>query len=290
MNMKKIIFYGFWGESSSQMLKRYSQQTPNSLGVWEDIVGVDNPNDADYFVIMDGAPKDVMDNLDWSKTIFMQREPERIRQPFMNHNFPDELFFNGTWENLHLAQTWWTNIPFNDLVELPYPSKTKKISSITSGKNNLGVYSDRLNFLKDFCENYSNIDVFGRGTSSYVGESYMGELNYNGNCKFRGHIDYEYSIVLENVLDPNTWTEKPSDSFLAWSLPIYNGDSTFSNFFPMESFNQIDVKNYNLDEILEFISEPPTKIQIEALKEARNSLLYKWNIWPTIKQIIDEKS
>ena len=78
------------------------------------------------------------------------------------------------------------------------------------------MYSDRLNFLKDFCENYSNIDVFGRGTSSYVGESYMGELNYNGNCKFRGHIDYEYSIVLENVLDPNTWTEKPSDSFLAW--------------------------------------------------------------------------
>ena len=41
---------------------------------------------------------------------------------------------------------------------------------------------------------------------------------------------------------------------------------------------------------MEFILEPPTNLQIEALTEARNLLLYKWNIWPAIKRIIDERT
>ena len=84
--------------------------------------------------------------------------------------------------------------------------------------------------MEDFCDRYKDIDVYGRGTANVVGESYRGELNYNGNCKFKGHIDYEYSIVLENILHPNTWTEKPCDSYLAWSLPIYSGASNFDEF------------------------------------------------------------
>ena len=51
-----------------------------------------------------------------------------------------------------------------------------------------------------------------------------------------------------------------------------------------------DTMYSNVSDIIEFISEPPSKIQIEALKEARNLLLYKWNIWPSIKSIIDERS
>ena len=284
----KIMFCGFWGESSTDMLKRYSNQTPNNSGKWGNIEGVDNPNEADYFIIMDGAPDEIWNNLDWSKVIFFQREPDYVRPLVLNHNFPDDLFYKGTWENIHLAQTWWTNVTFNDLVNLKYPTKTKKISTITSGKEGLEIYKNRLNFLKDFCNQYDNIDVYGRGISNIVGKSYRGELNYNGNCKFKGHIDYEYSIILENILDPNTWTEKPSDSYLAWSLPIYSGASNFQDFFPEESFYKIDTLNYNINNIIDFIKEPPSKIQIEALKEARNLLLYKWNIWPTIEKIINE--
>jgi len=287
--MTKVIFYGFWGETTTEMLGRYSIQTPGCSGIWEDIQGVDNPDEADYFIIMDGAPSYVWDELDWSKVIFLQREPEYIRPLTLNHNFPDNIFYDGTWKNHCQAQTWWTNVSFDDLVNLPYPTKTKKISTVTSGKDNLEVYRNRTNFLKDFCNKYRDIDVYGRGTANIAGESYKGELNYNGNCKFKGHIDYEYSIVLENILDPNTWTEKPCDSYLAWSLPIYSGASNFSKYFPEESFHKIDTTNYNIDDLIEFISEPPNRIQIEALKEARNSLLYKWNIWPTIKNIIKNR-
>ena len=41
--MKKVIFYGFWGETTTDMLKRYSIQTPGNSGIWEDIQHINFP-------------------------------------------------------------------------------------------------------------------------------------------------------------------------------------------------------------------------------------------------------
>ena len=175
------------------------------------------------------------------------------------------------------------------MAELPYPNKTKKISTITSGRTAIGAHVKRLNFLKKFTSSYKDIDVYGRGTKPIVGDCWKGELNYDGNCKLRGHIDYEYSLVLENVLYPNSWTEKPCDAFLSWSLPIYSGASNFNKYFPEESYYQIDIDNTKTEDIIDYISRPPSKSQIEALKEARNLVLFKWNIWAAIDNIIKER-
>tara|TARA_Y100001970_G_C14246597_1_gene868710 strand:- start:2836 stop:3720 length:885 start_codon:yes stop_codon:yes gene_type:complete len=289
--MKKVIFIGNWGESPTDMLKRYSNQTPGNSGIWEDIQGVDNPMEADYCVVMDGVDDELLPRLDWSKVIYFQREPDTVKPHYLGHMFPQDIFFKGTYEHFHNVPTWWINLSFDELVELPYPSKTKKISTVTSGKRGLEERSKRLDFLQRFVNEYKNIDVYGRaGTQSIVGDCWKGELNYDGNCKFKGHIDYEYSIVLENVLYPNSWTEKPCDSILSWAFPIYSGASNFGEYFPLESFYQLDTMYSNISDIIEFISEPPTKLQIESLAEARNLLLHKWNIWPSVKRIIDERS
>ena len=42
---KKVMFVGTWGESPVDMLKRYSNQTPNNSGVWKDIQGVSNQSE-----------------------------------------------------------------------------------------------------------------------------------------------------------------------------------------------------------------------------------------------------
>ena len=285
--MKKVIFIGNWGESSSDMLKRYSNQTPNNRGRWKDIQGVDELSKADYFIIMDGASDNIIDKLDWSRTIYFQREPPYIKKPFLDHDFPDDILYNGSYEHCHNVPTWWINISFDELAKLPYPKKTKKISTITSGKASGIAYSNRVNFLKDFCKQYNDIDIYGRGENT-VGDCWRGPLNYNGSCKFKGHIDYEYSFALENTLARNSWTEKPCDSILSWAFPIYSGANNFNEYFPEESFYKLDVVNYDVNNIIEFISEPPSQIQVEALEEARNLLLYKWNIWPTIKHILDK--
>lgn len=285
---KKVMFVGTWGESSADMLSRYSNQTPNGSGVWEDLRGVTSPSEADYIIALDGFSNHEIGSVDWDKIIYMQREPDTVRAHFMGHSFPPDIFYKGTMDVIHPAQTWWINIPFNELSKLDYPKKVKKISTITSGKRSMLAYTERLRFLRDFCDNYGDIDVYGKGTQDVVPKCWKGELNYNGNCKFKGHADYEYSLALENIHYPNSWSEKPCDSILSWALPIYSGASNFSEYFPEDSFYQIDVKNYDIKEIIEFISKPISDVQIEALREARDLILYKYNIWSTVKSIIDE--
>ena len=151
---------------------------------------------------------------------------------------------------------------------------------------------DRLLFLDKFVSKYPSIDIFGHmhGQAMEDHPSYKGALNYDGKCKFRGLVGYEYSLVLENVLAPNTWSEKPCDALLSWALPIYSGASNFGEYIPKESFYQIDVDSVDVEDIIDYISRPPSETQIEALKEARNLLLFKWNIWPSIDKILKEKT
>jgi hypothetical protein len=289
--MKKVIFLNNFGESNRDLLKRYLKQTPDDSGAWGDIEGTDNLDEADYYVIMDGT-NIPSEKLDWSRVIYFQREPASVYPHWRGHDFPDNILFKGTYEHFYNVPTWWVNLPFNELVNLSYPMKTKKISTVTSGKRMIKEHVDRLVFLNRFVSKYPNIDIFGRGTSNALHDqsSYKGSLNYDGNCKFRGLVDYEYSLVLENILTPNTWSEKPCDAFLSWAFPIYSGASNFDEYFPKESFYQIDANTTDVEEIVDFISRSPSESQIEAMREARNLILFRLNIWATVDRILKERT
>jgi len=90
--VKKVVFLNNWGESSQNLLKRYSIQTPLNSGKWKNIVGIDSIEKADYYVVMDGVREQVLNKLNWEKIIYLQREPKNIKPPFKNHNFPNNLF------------------------------------------------------------------------------------------------------------------------------------------------------------------------------------------------------
>jgi len=287
--VKKVVFLNNWGESSQNLLKRYSIQTPLNSGKWKNIVGVDSIEKADYYVVMDGVGEQVLNKLNWEKIIYLQREPKNIKPPFKNHNFPNNLFFNGSYENFYNVPTWWINVPFDLLKRMPYPQKNKKISSVTSGKHGMKEYNDRIDFLKKFYNQYKNLEVYGRGTDRHLGNAWKGELQYNNNCKLKGHLDYEYSIVLENTSEANSWTEKPADCILSWSFPIYWGDINYEKYFPKESFYKIDYETTKIEDLVNFIEQPLSNIQMESLKEARDLLLYKWNIWDALYRIINDK-
>lgn len=288
--MKKICFFGDWGESSSSLLKRYSKQTPNNSGRWENIIGVDNALEADYFVIMDGPSPQELPYPSMDKVIYFQREPINIRSHPWIHEDYEGVFYNGSYKNCHNVTTWWIDKDFNELVNLKKPTITKKLSTVTSGKYSQDRYKQRVDLIKRLTDKFKEIDVYGRGINNYIDNSvYKGELNYSGNCKFKGHYGYDYSLILENTIVPNSWTEKPADALLSWSFPIYGGDTNFNQYFPQGSFYKLEdnLQNQNINDIIELINKP---INMTLLEEARNNVLFKWNIWPTIKRIIDEKS
>tara|TARA_Y100000310_G_scaffold320454_1_gene376917 strand:+ start:297 stop:1157 length:861 start_codon:yes stop_codon:yes gene_type:complete len=285
--MKKIIFLNNWSADTTGIC--YLGQTKDNSGEWGDIKVVTDLKEADYYIIMDGLSRDL--DLDWSKVIYFQREPEVIKLPYLNHNFPDEILFNGTYKNFYNVVTWWLHSKsFNELVDLPYPTKSKKISTITSGKiGNNECRANRVKFLNRFIEKFPSIDVYGRGIKSHLHnkDCYKGAVRGDTRfCKFTGIIDYEYSVAMENTLEKNSWTEKACDVFLSWAIPIYSGASNFGEYFPEDSFLQIDITNPDIDFIIDFISQPPNKKQIEALREARNLILYKYNIWAVIDNIL----
>jgi len=296
MSSKKIAFLCDWGESSEGLLKRLVKQTPNDSGKWGHIEGVSRIEDADYYVVMDGF--DINKVPDKSKLIYFQREPEAIynwsgKGPYLNHDFPEEVFFVGTYDKFYNVVTWWINLPFEELKALEYPAKTKKISTITSGKMFIEEHVKRVRFLDEFVGEYP-IDVYGRGIEDHLEknvwdkDAFKGELDH----KLDGLLDYEYTLVLENVTTPNTWSEKLADAYLCWSFPIFSGDTTLSNYFPEASFFQIDLNKPTDKEIgkaIEFINRPPSQYQIKALEEARNLVLNDYNIWPSIDKIIKEK-
>lgn len=288
----KIAFLCDWGEPSRDLLLRYADQTPDKTGEWDCIRGTEFPSEADYYVIMDGfANMELI--TDYSKVIYFQREPEDIfkwngKGPFLNHSFPEETHFVGTYDKYFNVVTWWINLSFNELKQLEYPNKKRKISTVTSGKTFIEEHKRRLNFLRRFSEKITDIDVYGKGTEDYVSEKvFKGSIDH----KIDGMINYEYSLVLENVTDPNTWSEKLADAYLSWSFPIFSGDNTLKNYFPEDSFCQIDLSDKHswdsqIEEVKEFISKPPTEKQIEAMKEARELVLFEYNIWPSINRIV----
>lgn len=274
--MVKIYFVNNWGEAPKDLLTRYTKQTPNSKGIWKDIVGVDDMNEADYFIVLEGA--NVETPID--KTIYIKREPDFII-PLSNNKYKHIIDFRET----NGGVTYWLDKTYDELKALEYPDKLKDVSCIVSSK-----HSHRRNYITKLFQGKPNIDLFGRGhNTATFGDNYKGELNYNGNCKFNGLIDYSYSIVMENSIQENYWTEKLADAYLSWCMPIYWGCPNLNKYFPDGSYKMLDINNDNpAEEINKFINTKLSDNDILKIKESRDLILDEYNIWEVINKKIKQ--
>jgi len=273
----KICFECQWGQSPAELLNKYRKQTPNNSANWKDLRGVSNPSDADFIVALGNRPFNHRANS--HKVIQVRREPNFIEGFFPTTNAHHIIDYD---EGGYHVATWFVEKDFNELSTMPYFPKRKKISAISSSK-----WQHRNIFLKRVCDltKEGTVDFYGRGLGNILrSPDYKGVLNQNKNCKFHGLHDYSYSIAIENSSQKYYFTEKIIDCFLTWTMPIYWGCPNISEFFPENSYYVIDLARP--EDIKEIIKKPIEKKHIDALKEARNLVLYKYNIWPTIERII----
>jgi len=270
--MIKVIFSCNWNLSPHQLLKKYSKQTPNEAGIWKNIMGVSNIAEADYYIVLENSS--IKTHQD--KTIFVKREPDIINP--IHPKYKHTITFNDDNTGIH----WWINKTYDELKNMKYPNKTKIISCVASSK-----HSHRAKYIRRLMTGDSLVDLYGRGhDAKHYGVNYKGPLNYDGNCKLKGMLDYEYSLVLENSQQNNYFTEKLADAYLSWSMPIYWGCPNIANFFPETSYHSIDINHKNpIEEINEIINKP---VDIEALAISRNYILDRFNIWEIISQKIQE--
>ena len=149
------------------------------------------------------------------------------------------------------------------LREMSVPLKTKKLSVICSNQTWTADHRLRLRFVQRLADHFGDrLDWYGNGVNS------MAE-------KWDGLIDYEYSIVLENRSQYNSITEKIQDPFLTYTFPIYWGAPNIGDYFPGNSFAQINIEDPTaaIAGIEGVIINAPTADQIDALGVARRVVL-----------------
>lgn len=284
--MQNIVFTNNWNQSLESQLNRYIYFTPLHNGIWKNLKAVDNLKYADYIIIMDGYHPEYQNIImQHPNKIFFQREPSEIK-PI---TFPlDTTIFAGTYENNFHIATWMLKIPFQKIKTLPPPRNWKKLSAIISGKRRTLAQNLRLDVLARTCKSIPEIEVYGHDLNQLnIKDCYKGALNYNDFCKFKGLYGYSYSLAFENSQHLNYFTEKIIDCFLCWTKPLYWGCPNIDHYFPKDSYSIIDIESP--DAIKQIIYEISKPVNMNAIREARELVLEKYSLWPSIRRIIDRK-
>lgn len=258
--MYKVSFISNWVSNSKVLLDQYRKQTPNNLGVWKNIIGVDSIDECDFVIVLGRKT-----NFNTNKPIIQFRREPDIVETFIPYKNAHEVY-DYSLNKFHVAVWPFLSKTYDELVDLPY-QKTKKISVVSSNK-----WKHRVEFLKK---------IEGNNDIHFFGKRYQ-PMTYKDN----GILPYEYSVAIENSSMDNYFSEKINDCFLLWSKPIYWGCPNISEYFPEGSYELLDLSNP--EQIKEYFDKPITEKDIELLSEARNLVLNKYNIWEVIYKIINK--
>lgn len=277
----KISFVAPWADSS-KLLTNMAKFSPNNSGTWKNIVGVSDPKDADVLVYLDNYK-----TYDTSKRMILFQS-----EPFNNPNISENAYgFDNHFFVVRYPH--FIKCTYDFMYSLYPPTKTKTLSTITSAKSFFPGHAHRKSFIINL-SNRLEIDIFGYGWGNELGDNYKGPLdgyhNYNVDnprTKYDSLINYKYSICIENCSRDNYFTEKFTDAILCWTIPIYYGCKNISKYFPEGCYYYIDIYDPKCHEkINEIINRPITQYNIECIKEARELILNKYNIWNQINEIL----
>ncbi|MCH2023534.1 MAG: glycosyltransferase family 10 [Saprospiraceae bacterium] len=168
---------------------------------------------------------------------------------------------------------WIIKKTYNELISLPKNDQNKidKVSCITSNLTWKPGHADRINLLKEFDKSGFKVETYGRGIRPMPNDD-----------KFEILYPYKYSIAIENSYYDHYWTEKIADCFLSWTMPIYSGAPNIFEYFPKESMIIINAKKpkESLKIIKEAIANKSWEKNIDAIEEARNLILNKYQFFP----------
>jgi hypothetical protein len=289
--MNKIYFAPNWGLTPEQMLSDYIKQTPNTSGKWKAIEATCNVDEADYLIIQDHCDKDLFNKFPKEKRLYFSRE---AMDSDSEKNYPSDIVNRFTyWDDTGFLWTKWhyINMPsgvhktYDELVAEdfnPY-DKNKLLSCVQSNKTMTEGHILRYNFLVDFIETAPElIDLYGSINFS--------NKELKNDDKFYALSNYKYCLAFDNQDSiKNFFGTQFTDSVLYWTIPIYWGGANLDKVFPKESFIQIDIrKSGELDRVIDIIQNDDYESRLPALKEARNLILNKYNMWPMIENIIHQ--
>jgi hypothetical protein len=159
-------------------------------------------------------------------------------------------------------------------------NKTKKCSMVVSYNTDTPhsscLYKKRTEFALQILKTDLDIDMYGNNwDNSHITDSRIKGPIPN---KIDALRDYEFSIAIENCIEPDYFTEKITDCILTDTTPIYYGCPKMDRFFNnIYQLNSID----NVNQLTNILSTPK-------LEQTNNKMLLatKFNLYTAIDKLI----
>lgn len=101
--------------------------------------------------------------------------------------------------------------------------------------------------------------------------------------------NYKYHLAIGNHEGPHVFTERISDAFLGYAVPITFGCTNLADYFPEDSFIDIDLHSPDeaIQKIKGIIYNPDDyEKRLKSLVIARQKILDEYNLIPMLTKII----
>jgi len=293
---------------SSRTDCRWSRQCPNGAPRWGRCEFLSDPleRDYDWLVVTNDVTHELPGNTEIlacpkEHTILITTEPSNITR--YGADFADQfeyLITNQDEVSLPHRNAWRTQPGSRWFYEKTYDQviseapwqKTKLVSAIaTDKKQRHTLHRARYDFTTKLMEKIPEVDLlysFERKRAAF-------QQLFDGKAIFVDRkvdmIDpYKYHLAVGNQAGPNILTERVTDSFLGYAVPITYGCTNLSEYFPVESYIEIDLLNPDdaIEKIRNIIYDPDDySRRIESIKEARRRVIEEYNLPMMLSKVIE---
>lgn len=295
----KVCFLSWHFATPKILLDSLLKMTTKCSGKWKDMEAVLDPFQADFCVIIDGYsgafPED--------RAIYVGEHPRILGETNLSPAFRKwedrkALLKLNLDDNMNPGE-WWIKYDYDTLVSLPIPKKDNTFCCIMTYQTHNKMYAQRYIFMQEFCKRYPGVvDIYGRPEEKFRNDSilkeyYKGVLGFNKpDGRLGEHLigkeivsNYKYSLEFDVGPTQNYFSERFYDALLLWTKPIYFGSNNVHNFIPQKAFHYVDINDLENapGKIFVDINE---EIDYNAISEARDLLLNKYQMWPYIYEKI----
>ncbi|MDR2119062.1 MAG: hypothetical protein LBP25_05975 [Tannerellaceae bacterium] len=268
------------------------RQTPGYSRMWEGIEFTESNNSqCDLLVVLNAPRKNLLLKVSpEARWLFSQESPIELYKwhirsfryfsrvyTFWDKRYSPDIIHSQT------ALPWHINKSYDELLHLTkteaVSNKKKTLSWITSDAKDKDGHILRMSFKDFLLQENMNFDLWGRGFTPI-------------DDKFDGLYPYKYSIAIENHSCNDYWTEKITDCFLSWTVPVYYGAKNITKYFPEKSMILIDPndRKKSLSIIQDAIENNLFEEKVNYIEEARDLILNKYQFFPFVTQLIRDSN
>jgi len=252
------------------------RQTPKGSFQWGDFVFTeDDVDECDYLVILDYPKDDFSIKVHKNSIIHLCLEPPNEVSKYRQYgNKKASLIINQLdikKNNIlsHGALPWHINKDYDFLNHLKVEDlkKENKIVWVTSNQRSSLGHTRRMDFL-DQIKGLPFVALYGRGIQPI-------------DDKWEVLKNSKYAIAYENFQNDYYWTEKIADCFLSFTMPLYFGCTSIEDFFPKNSYIQLDPKDRHIHLFLkEIVESNQWEDNLPAITTARDLVLNEYQLFP----------